>query len=189
MKRLFSVVLMFSCATFLSACSGPVVYKEFFGSGYSHNEIIAFTGNKDMKLIVIGNPYQTDNKEFFDIIASSMTGKNPGLPIRFTDTPVDAPNAPLRAIVQFNPVKNAIGRTMCGEELPAPSENGLPDTAMFTLCKNTSEFSTVWLKFPEGAKPGDEDFAFAIGTATRILFKRNPDPKGGEGSTCLLGSC
>ncbi|NMM46061.1 hypothetical protein HH303_16325 [Rhodospirillaceae bacterium KN72] len=166
-----------------------MVYKDYFGAGYSHDEIMAFNGNKDMKLTVIGNPYLADNKELSDIIGQAMSGNNPGLPIRFSDTPTDAPNSPLRTVVLFNPAQDALGQTLCGNALPSPSENDSPDIAMLTLCKNTSEFSTVWLKIPNGAKPGDEEFAFAFATATRTLFKLRPDPRSGAGATCLFGSC
>ena len=189
MKRYLCAAVALSCVALLSACGGPVVYKDYYGAGYSHDEIMAFNGDKDMKLIVIGNPYPTDKKEFLDIIGTAMSGNNPGLPIRFTGTPVDAPDAPLRTVVLFNPATDTLGQTLCGDALPTPPEDGLPDTAVLTLCKNTSEFSTVWLKIPEGAEPGGEEFAFAFATATRTLFKVQPDPRKGGGATCLFGSC
>ncbi len=98
MRRFLSFAAL---ALTLTACSGGTLYNQHFASSYDFLELMAFHGGKEMPLSVSGNPYRIDGKKLSNAVGAAMSGRNPGLPITFTDRPNNPDIGPGRIEVLF----------------------------------------------------------------------------------------
>lgn len=166
----------------LSACFGGTLYNQHFAHSYEFLELMAFHGGKDMRLVVSGDPYSIDDGALNRAVGAAMSGRNEGLPINFTETP-QVETGPGRIEILFQPPANAIGARLCrGETKPDPN-GGSADRALIVYCKRDRDLSSLWLKLPEGAVPGNQAFNDAFALAIRELLPS--DPPLDRGDRCL----
>lgn len=171
MRRFLSFAAL---ALSLTACSGETLYNQHFANSYDFLELMAFHGGKEMALSVSGNPYRIDRTELSDAVGGAMSGRNPGLPITFTHRPNNPDIGPGRIEVLFQPPPDAIGAYLCrGETKPDPGSR-YADEALIVYCKRDRDLSSLWLRFPEGAAPGNEAFNEAFALAVRELLPSDP---------------
>lgn len=159
--------------TLLVACSGGSLYNPHVAGNYNHMDLNADHGNKDMKLVVTGNPFLVGEDALFNAIASAMDGQNDGLPIHFTANPTLSPEAPGRIEVLFSPPADGLGRQLCAGTL-TPSDAGDKSTAIMAYCTRDAEKTSIWIGLPQGSEPGDAAFQETFAQAILYMTPRHP---------------
>lgn len=173
-------------AVLLAAFSGGTLYNQQFANSYDFQELMALHGGKDMRLVVSGNPYDIDASALSEAVGAAMSGRNEGLPITFTATPA-GDVGPGRIEILFQPPTDAIGVRLCRGKTKPDAGSGEADRALIVYCKRDRNLSSLWLKFPQGAVPGNQAFNDAFALATRELLPRtSPMDRGDRCLNCLL---
>ena len=179
--RFNALVLAAAGAALLGACvfSGRMIYRESFQDNYSHDQLMAFNGGKQMRLDLHGNPFPASDGVVAAHLSKAMHGHNDGLPIDFTATPGPGTFEHSRIVVLFQPPPSAIGRTVCdgttlaGVDPGAGGEGGVE--ALMAFCWRGGERSSLRVRMGAISGPQDPVFDAMIGRATnRLLPFKNP---------------
>lgn len=168
MFRISSVGIALLVPLILVGCSSAKLYNQHFAQNYRFLELMDNHGGKDMRLEVLGNPYGADPADLAETAAAAMRGRNQGLPIAFTPTPVETEGAPTRMVLLLGPEPDALPQRVC-QGAAAPDTNADGRSAMLVYCKRQTALSGTWIDFPDGAAPGGKPFAEALALAVHTL--------------------
>lgn len=169
MRPIPRISLLFSVIVALASCTGGKVYNPQFAQNYQHLELMAEHGGRDMKLDVLGTRGGTDPETLVQLVAEAMSGRNVGLPITFTPTPTDPPEAPSKIVVLFGPAPSTLGRQVCAGDA-AFDDSGTGNSMIVAYCRRGMEMSSIWVDLPPDSSVESASFNDTLAFATRQLL-------------------
>lgn len=179
----------------LTACSGvplsgPVIYNVNFMPKYDFDTFQYLNGGKDMRLVVIGNPYTVSDKVLADAIAARMSGRNPGSPVTFKAAGdlSEGSSPDTRLVVRLQKDRVATADLCKTEGAPAnPSRPGDESTRLsFAYCKSGSPLSYGDGSLPLAGGTEGSDFKSMFARIPMKLFEVDPS---GNHDGCDGGDC
>jgi hypothetical protein len=177
-KAMLRRMLALSGAVLIAACTAagdsPVTFSRFgFDSTYDTGVFGLAAGGRDLRVVIVGNPFARDRAAFEAAVIDAMQGRNLGQKTNFTTNPGPDANEPYRVVMVFNPPADLTGPQLCASDplgvTPRPYGGGRLD--LFAVFCRTSEVLTQLAAAIPGAEgTGDPLFVELVGQTTRGLF-------------------
>ncbi len=177
--RLLAVSIVGTVALVGCAFDGSLLYRESFQERYDHDQLMAFNGDKQMRLDVYGNPFEENADTVATAVSKAMYGHNDGLPIEFTASPSPETFEHNRVVVLFQPPPSAIGRTVCDGSTLASADPGAGGNsnveALIAFCWRGAERSSLRIRMGDISSLQDPSFDTMFSRATnRLMPYKNP---------------
>ena len=97
----------------LAGCGAPTTMSRVYGAGVPSLFTYA-AGGRDMRTVVVGNPFSAPRTEVEKAITDAMQGNHYGPPTRFTTEPSANARAGYRIVIMFDPPRTLPNRVVCG---------------------------------------------------------------------------
>ena len=153
-------LIPFAAATSLgliAACAG-ITQSYAVYPRYSASDATYAAADRDLKVIVLGNPTALPKDRFESAVALAMQGKNFQHGTRFTVTPGASWRADYRVVVAFGAPANASGSVYCRYAAPPePVAGQQPIRMVLAFCDGEALLSEVLASTPSVAAPGELD--------------------------------
>ena len=164
--RLRNVVVASALAA--SGCSGPRVVIEDVNPLYSRTEFFAAADGRDLRTIVLGNPFGAST--FDGAVTEIMTTTPVGPRTRFTTTPGPSANRDYSVAVAFNPSPDVLAVNLCNVQSLPTAAAQRPIVVRAAFCAGGGEASAVSGYLDQATGPGDPKFVDLIRNLTLQLF-------------------
>lgn len=179
---LIGVLVLGACAQ-----SGVVVSRVDYAFQYEPAEISAAGGgDRQLKVSVLGNPFDASAEAVEASVIKSMQGRTFGIPVNFSANPENPdPSRAYHVVVAFNPEGVLAPGELCaaGDDLtfvnPAPETT----TLMGAFCSSDSYLSHAIARTDAVAGPGSEQLDGLVAQLTLALFPSDNPNRQVEGDT------
>jgi hypothetical protein len=183
MARTIGIAAWGACAGIglMAGCGGTsqnyAVYPSYVGSAATYA-----AADRDLKLVVVGNPTALPKPAFENAVAGAMQGRNGQTGTRFTTTPGEAWRKDYRVVVAFSAPAAATGAAYC-RYTPPPEPVILPGSIRVVLafCDGERLLSEVVASTPSLASAVDLDRLMAE-TVYALMPPVSPEERQGPGS-------
>ncbi len=109
-----AVLLRLAFMLTIAASSGCTVKSVANRStSYSYGEFVSLTRNRDMLVVVRGNPFNMDQKAFEKAVIDAMQGQNWGPGANFKAGPSETAGKEFRVVMLFNGPKTVLTGELC----------------------------------------------------------------------------
>jgi hypothetical protein len=190
MIGLRSAVLVVSAV--LSACVSERVTANAPSSMYTPGEAVYAASDRDLRVVVLGNPFGMDPQDFGRLVTDNMQGRISGVQTRFTTAPGQTARPDYSVVLAFNPAETMVSSTLCsGQPIPTKPPGG-PIVVQGAFCRGTGFLGLIgqqgfigilgggalttasgWLDNPRG--PDDPAFRALVSDMTFALFPSSQD--------------
>lgn len=170
MTILFRAAALALCAA-AAACTNERVVADQPMAAYTLPEVAYAASDRDLRVVVQGNPFAMDPQAFGKLITDNMQNRIVGVRTHFTTTPNDTARPDYRVVLAFNPAQTTLNSALCGPQaIPTKPPGGGPIVLQGAFCRGGGPLSsaTGWLDRPQG--PADPDFRSLISDMTYALF-------------------
>lgn len=162
------------------AFSGVTVSRVDYANQYEPLEIAAAGGgDRQMKVVVSGNPFDAPMPEVEQSVIASMQGRTFGIPVNFSANPENPdPSRPYRVVVAFNPdgVRDPAQLCATGDSLTSSTPGSGTTTLMGAFCSSDSYLSHAVARADAVEGPGSEKLDDMVAQLTLALFpSENPN--------------
>lgn len=177
---------LFAAALAVTACAagGVRLTQQEIAPNYSPGEFAYAGAGRDMRVVVVGNPFGGDGAGFEKAVTDAMQGRHWGQRTNFTTTP--GPNARdrYRVVLLFNPPRSLNGSRLC-HDAPAtlPTESASEGITLFAaFCRGKRSRTEIKGYISGASGPDDPAFRALLGQVTNGLFPpdRGIDRERGE---------
>lgn len=153
----------------LGGCMNERVVASDPMPAYTLNEVAYAASNRDLRVVLHGNPFGMDAQSFADKVLPSMQGRVFGVKTNLTTSPNDTARPGYKVVLAFNVAGNMTNSSLCTDG-PVPTRPpGGPIVVQGAFCRGGALTSaTGWLDNPKG--PDDPDFRDLISDMTFSLF-------------------
>ena len=136
---------------------------------------------RDMKTVIVGNPFSAPKAEVDRVIVDSMQGRNNGPRTHFTTTPSENVRAGYPVVMMFDPPRGMLKDDICGDTgklLPEPAGDRI--RLLTGFCAGDELLSWVAASISRVATPSDPAFGNMVSQSVRNLIPPDDDdPDGG----------
>jgi len=158
-----------------AACGDQVVRVSGQGTSSSYNagEFGYAAGERDLRVVIVGNPFGGDQAAFEQVVTDAMQGLNQGQKTNFTTTPGSSAREIYRVVMVFNPLGNLVGDKVCqGDPLSLPTADGegTAVTLVAVFCRSDQSFTQVRGDIDAAAGPDDPVFTALVRQSTQALL-------------------
>lgn len=164
-------VLLLAGAAFLplGGCMNERVVASEPTPAYTLNEVSYAASNRDLRVVLHGNPFGMDAQSFAEKVVPLMQGRVMGVKTNLTTTPGDTARPGYKVVLAFNVAETMMNTGLCTDG-PIPTRPpGGPIIVQGAFCRGGALTSaTGWLDNPKG--PDDPDFHHLISDMTFSLF-------------------
>ncbi len=171
MLGLAGVVLIAACT---AGEESPVAFSRFaLDSTYDTGVFGLAAGGRDLRVVIVGNPFAGDRAAFEQAVIDAMQGRNLGQQTNFTTTPGPDANETYRVVLVFGAPADLTGTQVCASDPPgvSPGPYGGGRLDLFAVFCRASEAVSQLAAVIQGADgPGDPLFVELVGQTTRGLF-------------------
>lgn len=168
----------------LGACaqSGVVVSRVDYAFQYEPAEVAAAGGgDRQMKVSVLGNPFDAPSQDVEASVIDSMQGRTFGVPVNFSANPNNPdPSRSYRVVVAFNPEGVRDPGQLCetDDDLATGSSDTGTTTLMGAFCSSDSYLSHAIARADAVGGPDSEKLDGLVAQLTLALFPdENPHRK------------
>jgi hypothetical protein len=151
-----------------SGCSGNRVVVEDVNPLYSRAEFFAAADGRDLRTIVLGNPFGVST--FDGAVTGIMTSTPVGPKTRFTTTPGPSANRDYSVAVAFNPSPDVLAVNLCNVQSLPTAAAQRPIVVRAAFCAGGGEASAVSGYLDQATGPEDPKFVGLIRNLTLQLF-------------------
>lgn len=184
MRMSYRIPLILAGLTALSACAqlGVTVSRVDYAHQYEPLEASAAGGGeRQMKVVVMGNPFEIPQTELERGVVKSMQGRTFGVPVNFATNPTNTdPDRDFRVVVAFNPEGIRDPGKLCtadGNLTSAATEKGLL-IVMGAFCSTDSHLSHAMARAYDVDGINSRTFDSLVAQLTLSLFPdENPHRK------------
>lgn len=166
----------------LAACAqfGVTVSRVDYANQYEPLEVSAAGGgDRQLKVVVLGNPFDVPQVELDNAVISSMQGRTFGVPVNFAAAPTNTdPSRNYRVVVAFNPDGLRDPGQLCkaGTDLGSTTSNGGVLTLMGAFCSTDSYLSHAMARSSDVDGIRSEKLDALVAQLTLALFpNENPN--------------
>jgi len=169
-------------AVFIVAACAPgnvrLTHQEYAPS-YSPAEFAYAGGGRDLRVVVVGNPFGGDQAVFEKMVTDAMQGQHWGQTVNFTTDPGADARIRYRVVLLFNPPRALNSLKLCSESASAlPSASVGQAIELFAaFCHGKRLRTGIKGHIAGAAGPGDPAFRALVGQVTNGLF---PPDRGRE---------
>lgn len=190
-KRSARAVVAAGLAAGLAAC-GPGISRVMPGpttSIYSPTEFSYAAGGRDLRTVVMGNPFGGDPASFAQRVTALMQGKHFGPRTHFTPTPGDTARSDYRVLMVFNPGEAIPATGLCSRPAiatrpPSPPGTPQPIELQAAFCRGNTLASAATGYVDGVTGPQDGSFVSLVGGTTLALFPPDDPNRSGDDRLC-----
>lgn len=157
----------------VNACAADVrLTQQEISPSYGPGEFAYAGADRDMRVIVVGNPFGIDQTAFDRIVTNNMQGNHWGPRTNFTTTPGASERKSYRVIMLFNPPISLSGARLCRDDPSAlPVEENEDKTVLFAaFCRDHKSLTEIKGSVRRPSGPEDPVFGDLIAGVTNGLF-------------------
>jgi len=166
------------------AAGGVRLTQQETAPTYSPGEFAYVGAGRDLRVVVVGNPFGGDRSGFEKAVTDAMQGEHWGQRTNFTTTPGASARDRYRVVLLFGPPRSLNGTRLCHDDASTlPSESAGGGIVLFAAFCRGKRLRTVIKGHISGATgPGDPAFRELVGQVTNGLFPpdRGIDHEPGE---------
>jgi hypothetical protein len=152
----------------LAACSGPRIVRSDLGMMYSTGELFAAADGRDLRTVIQGNLFGT--QDFDQRVTEIMTGTYIGPRTRFTTTPGPTENRNYSVAVVFNARPAVNPFNLCDKKTWTTAPAMRPIVVRAAFCILGREQSAVTGYLDQATGPDDPNFTALVHDLTVQLF-------------------
>lgn len=160
----------------LAGCDGSRVVADEPDSAYNFGELTYAAADRDLRVVVQGNPFAADPAELARTVTTTMGKRVHGIRTNPTTEPDSSARPDYRVVIVFEPVQPTLNAKLCAMG-PIPTRAlGETLTVQAAFCREGRVLTsaTGWLPEPQG--PNDPRLRHLVGDITSALF---PTPGAG----------
>ncbi|HYH40173.1 MAG TPA: hypothetical protein VD860_18280 [Azospirillum sp.] len=167
----------------LAACGERVVADEP-SPAYTLAEVAYAASNRDLRVVVQGNPFGGDPQAFGQVVTGMMQNRIMGVDTNFTTTPGPSARPDYRVVLAFNVARNELNSALCANPALPTKPPGGPIIVQGAFCRGGGPLSsaTGWLDQPKSVQ--DPAFRDLIADMTYSLFPTRRADSGCSGPDC-----
>jgi hypothetical protein len=136
---------------------------------------------RDMRTVILGNPFSAPQAEVDRLITDAMQGRNNGPPTHFTTTPAENARAGYSVVMMFDPPRGMPKKNICDDTgRPIPEPPGERIRLLTGFCAGGELLSWVVASISRVAAPSDPAFADMVSQSTRNLIPSRDDDADGD---------
>lgn len=167
--------ILLTIGILVAGCGGGAVVltRQAVSPAYTSGEFAYAAAGRDLRVAIVGNPFDGDRAAFERSVTDAMQGEHWGQRTRFTVDPGADARDIYRVVMLFNPAANLPGHTLCRTEPDTPG----PDTdtegrlgVYAAFCRSDKLLTRVRGTIEGAAGPDDPLFRDLIGQVTNALF-------------------
>ncbi|MEK9831995.1 MAG: hypothetical protein VW453_05310 [Rhodospirillaceae bacterium] len=179
------IAALLAATAALAACTGVTVSRVDHANQYNPFEAAAAGGgDRQMRVVVLGNPFDTPQAELEGAVIAAMQDTNFGVPLNFALDPANPDTSrPFRVVMAFNPDGLRDPGKLCeATDVKTASPTDGRVTLMAAFCSKESYPSHAIARAGDVGGTGSKTFGDMIFQLTASLFpSRNPnDQSAGE---------
>ncbi len=167
---------IFAIATLLplAACApgGTSLTQQEVSVAYSSGAFAYAGAGRDLRVVVVGNPFGGDPVAFGTAVTEAMQGRHWGQRTNFTTSPGETARANYRVLMLFDPPADLNAMRLCREEpgaLPTAPAGG--EVVLFgAFCRGDSSLTTIKGRVSGAANARDPAFRALVADVTNGLF-------------------
>lgn len=177
---------LFVAVLAVAACApgGVRLTQQEVSPSYSPGDFAYAGAGRDMRVVVVGNPFGGDRAGFEKAVTDAMQGQHWGQRTNFTTTPGPRARDRYRVVMLFNPPRSLSGTRLCREDPSTlPRESAGDGIVLFAAFCRGKRSRTQIKGYVSGATgPDDPAFRELVGQVTNGLFPpdRGIDREPGE---------
>ena len=182
-----TILLVIAILFTTSACGGVRLTQQEISAVYTSNDFAYAAAGRDLRVVVVGNPFGGDRAEFDNAVTGYMQGNHWGQATNFTTTPGETARESYYVVMLFNPPKSFPGAKLCREK-PAdlPTEARDSGVMLFgAFCLSNKSLTEIKGYIETAGGPADPNFGDLVASVTQGLFppkRRNNNSRGCKGS-------
>ncbi|WP_435537809.1 hypothetical protein [Azospirillum sp. ST 5-10] len=134
-----------------AACSVPRVTPGSPSPAYTPGEAAAAASNRDLHVVVLGNPFGMDQDRFVRLVTEAMPDNAAGVPTHFTAVPNASAHPDYRVVLAFNPARTVAGAALCGDQPVPTAPPGGPVAVQAAFCRDVGFLGLFGREGPLGA--------------------------------------
>ncbi|MDH3228607.1 MAG: hypothetical protein OEN55_02330 [Alphaproteobacteria bacterium] len=169
-----ALMLVTGCAT-----GGVSLTQQDISASYSPGEFAYAGAGRDLRVVVVGNPFGGGRAAFESAVTGAMQGRHWGQAVNFTTMPGANARTSYRVVLLFGPPATLNAMRLCREEESAlPTIPAADEVVLFgAFCRGGGSLTTIKGRVPGAANPQDPAFRDLVGRVTNGLF---PPDRGRE---------
>ncbi len=178
------LALLTAAMPLLGGCLNERVVASDPMPAYTLSEVSYAASNRDLRVVLHGNPFNSDAQALAQAVLPSMQERVFGVNTNLTTTPNETARPDYKVVLAFNVAENRTNYSLCGDG-PIPTRPpGGPIIVQGAFCRGGAfTTATGWLDDPKG--PDDPDFRQLISDMTFSLFPtRRADSSCGANPNC-----
>jgi len=167
-----SCLLAAVLATTACAAGNVRLTQQDITPTYSPGEFASVAAGRDMRVVIVGNPFGGDTAAFETAVTGAMQGRHWGQRTNFTTSPGASAHARYRVVLLFDPPRALNGSKLCREAPSAlQSETKGEETVLFAaFCRGKRSRTQIKGQISRVAGPNDPAFRELVGQVTNGLF-------------------
>ena len=186
MKTMFKpfVALAFASGMAVAGCASAVVMQSSNDTQTIPGLLGTFTyagADRDMRVIIVGNPFSAPKAEVDRVIVENMQGRNNGPTTNFTTTPSENVREGYPIVMMFDPPRGMLKDDICGDTgklMPEPPGDRI--RLLTGFCAGDELLTWVAASISRVATPSDPAFGNMVSQSIRNLIPPgDDDPDGG----------
>lgn len=158
----------------VAACAAGNVRltQQEIAPSYSPGEFAYAGAGRDMRVVIVGNPFGGDTAAFEKAVTGAMQGQHWGQRTNFTTTPGASAQTRYRVVLLFDPPRALSGGRLCREAPSAlPSESAGEGIVLFAaFCRGKRTRTEIKGRISSATGPDDPGFRELVGQVTNGLF-------------------
>lgn len=169
--RRYLLVLTF--ALLAAACTSEVrLTQQEISPSYRPGEFAYAGADRDMRVIVVGNPFGGEQEAFEWAVTIKMQGNHWGPRTNFTATPDASARNSYRIVMLFDPPVDMAPARLCRDDPSTlPSINNPDTTTLFAaFCRERRSLTEIKGSVPRPSGPEDPVFGDLVAEVTNGLF-------------------
>lgn len=165
-----------------AACTpgGAILTHQYINPLYGAGQFAYAGAGRDLRVDVVGNPFDGDPAAFGRAVTDAMQGRHFGPATHFTTTPGGDARSAYRVVMLFDPPLSLNPMRLCDDPPSTlPTQAGQGRLFVFAaFCRGSKALTSVKGGIAGAAGPDDPAFRDLVGRVTHALFPpdRRADP-------------
>ena len=183
--KILSITIIVAAAVGMVGCTSDVsLTQQEISPSYRPGEFAYAGADRDMRVIVVGNPFGGEQEAFERAVTNKMQGNHWGPRTNFTATPGASARSSYRVVMLFDPPVDLSPARLCRDDPDTLPSGDSPDkTVLFAaFCRERRSLTEIKGSVPRPSGPEDPVFEDPVAEVTDGLFppdRRYDDDRGG----------
>lgn len=155
---------------------------------YSPGDFAYAAAGRDLHVVVVGNPFGSDQAAFGRAVTDAMQGRHWGQRTNFTTTPGPDARIRYRVVLLFDPPVTLSGARLCRRpDAALPTESADGKIELYgAFCRGKKSLTEIKGRIAGATGPDDPAFRELVGQVTNGLFSPDRGRNGDRENGCQL---